>query len=71
MTAAGSAAGSGVVLGIVGVLLAQQFAYLELDSIPMTIEWLVVAAVVGGVVCGIVGWGLGRRHLRAAREAAP
>ena len=62
MSAASYAAESGVVLGIAFVLLAQQFGYLALDHLVIGIEYLVIGGVVGGVLFGLVGWGLGRRY---------
>ncbi len=70
MSAAGSAAASGVILGLAGVLLAQQFAFLALSTVISTLEYLVVAALVGGVVCGAIGWTLGRGRSRD-KAAAP
>ncbi len=64
MSTAGSAAGSGVILGLAGVLLAQQFAFLALSTVVSTIEYLVVGALVGGVACGAIGWTLGRHPSR-------
>ena len=63
ISAAGRGLGCGVVLGIVAVLLAQQFAYLNLSVLVPAVEDLVIAAVIGGVLGGLIGWGLGRRYL--------
>jgi ABC-type Fe3+-siderophore transport system permease subunit len=62
VSATSSAAGAGVVLGIVFVLLAQQFGYLALNAIVTSLEYLIIAAVIGGVIFGVIGWGLGRRY---------
>ncbi|MGI0129522.1 MAG: hypothetical protein ACREDE_03045 [Thermoplasmata archaeon] len=65
MSATSSAAGAGVVLGIVFVLLAQQFAYLALSSLVTAIEYLIISAVIGGVIFALIGWALGRRYERS------
>jgi hypothetical protein len=62
VSATGQGAGCGVVLGIVFVLLAQQFGYLSLSSLFPAIEDIVIGAVVGGVIFALIGWGLGRRY---------
>ncbi|MGI0071225.1 MAG: hypothetical protein ACRECT_04040 [Thermoplasmata archaeon] len=64
MSATSQGAGCGVVLGIVFILLAQQFAYLNLSQIVPAIEYLVVGAVIGGVLFALIGWSLGRRYER-------
>jgi len=64
MSAASYAAESGVVLGIVFVLLAQQFGYLALASLTTGILDIVIGAVIGGVLFGLIGWALGHRYLR-------
>lgn len=64
MSATGSGAGCGVVLGIVLVLLAQQFGILSLSALATGIEYLVIGAIVGGVLGAVIGWGLGKRYLR-------
>lgn len=63
MSAASSGAGCGVVLGIVFVLLAQQFAYLNLSVLVPAVEDIVIAGVIGGILGGLIGWALGRRYL--------
>ncbi len=68
MSATSSGAACGVVLGIVFVLLAQQFGYLNLSGLVPAIEYLVIGAVIGGVFGALIGWGLGKRYL--ARHAA-
>jgi NhaP-type Na+/H+ or K+/H+ antiporter len=64
MSAGTHGAGCGVVLGLVAVLLAQQFAYLSLSSLDPALEDLVLGAIVGGILGGLIGWALGRRYLR-------
>ena len=63
MSATGQGAGSGVVLGIVFVLLAQQLGYLSLSSLVPAIIDLVIGAVIGGVIFALIGWALGRSYL--------
>jgi hypothetical protein len=63
MSATGSGAACGVVLGLVLVLLAQQLGFLGLSDLVRAIEYLVIAAVIGGIVCAIFGWAMGRRYL--------
>jgi hypothetical protein len=63
MSATSQGAGSGVVLGIVFVLLAQQLAYISLSDLLPAIEYIVIGAVVGGVLFALIGWALGRRYL--------
>ncbi len=62
MSAASRAAGSGVVLGVIAVLLAQQFGYIPLSELGKTIEYLVVGAIGGGILFGLIGWILGKRY---------
>ncbi len=68
MSATTSGVAAGIVLGIVGVLLAQQLGFLGLSDLVRAIEYLVVAAIVGGILFGVIGWALGRRYL--ARHAS-
>lgn len=63
MSSTGSGAGCGVVLGIVLVLLAQQFGLLSLSALVPAIEFLVIAGVVGGILGAGIGYALGRRYL--------
>ncbi len=63
MSATGSGAGCGVVLGLVLVLLAAQWSLITLSQLVPTIEYLVVAAVIGGLIGALIGWALGRRYL--------
>lgn len=63
MSATGSGAAAGVVLGLCLVLLAQQLGYLGLSDLVRGIEYLVVGAVIGGILFAIIGWALGRRYL--------
>lgn len=64
MSAASSGAGAGVVLGIVFVLLAQQFTLLAMSTLLAALEYLIIGGVIGGVIFGLIGWALGRRYER-------
>ncbi len=64
MGAGSSAAGSGVIVGICIVLLAQQLGILDLSSVLTGLIYLIVFAVVFGIFFGIIGSALGRRYLR-------
>jgi len=61
VSASSNAAGSGAVLGIVLVFLAQQFGYLPLTGIVTSAIYFVVAAIVGGVVFWLAARAAGRR----------
>ena len=61
MSLATTTAASGVVLGLVGVLLAQQLGALPLSELGPTVLWCVVAMGLGGIVLGEVGALLERR----------
>jgi len=55
--------GCGVVLGIVIVIFLQQVAYLDLSDLVPALEYLVIGAVVGGLLGAGIGWLLGRSYL--------
>jgi hypothetical protein len=63
VSATSSGAGCGVVLGIVFVLLGQQFGLLALSALLPAIEYIIIGAIIGGVVGALIGWGLGKRYL--------
>ncbi len=63
MSAASHGAACGVVLGIVVVIFLQQTSYLSLSDLTPAIEDLAIGAVVGGILCGLIGWLLGRSYL--------
>jgi len=63
VSATGSGAAAGVVLGICSVLLAQQLGLLGLSVLLTAILYLVIAGVIGGVIFAGLGWALGRRYL--------
>lgn len=68
MSAASSAAASGVVLGIVLVFLLQQFGFLELSGIVLSLLYFVIAAVVGGAIFGGAAKAAGRGTKPAPRS---
>jgi len=68
MSAASHGAGCGVVLGIVFVVLFQQFGYLNLSDLLPSFEYIIIGAVVGGILGALIGWVLGRSYL--ARHSA-
>lgn len=61
MSLAASAAGSGAVLGLVAVLLAQQLGALPLSEPLPSAVWLGCAMALGAVVLGEVGALVDRR----------
>jgi len=73
MSAASHAAGCGVVLGIVLVIFFQQVGSLDLSDLVPALEWLILGAVIGGVLGAGIGWALGRNYLsrQAVLEATP
>ena len=71
MSAASQGAASGVVVGIVVVLLGQQFGYYSLSELLPAVEYLLVGAVVGAILFGLIGWGLGHLYRRRHPEPAP
>ncbi len=60
---------SGIVFGIVAVVLGQQFGYYSLSDLTSAILYLVIGVVVGAVIFGLVGMALGRRYLRTHGSA--
>lgn len=63
MSALGSGAACGVVLGICFVLLGQQFGYLSLSALIPAIEYILIGGVIAGIVGALIGWGLGKRYV--------
>lgn len=61
MSVTATTAGSGIVLGAVGVLLAQQLGALALGTAWAAGLWIGLGAAVGGVVFGTIGWLATRR----------
>lgn len=68
MSSLGHGIGCGVVFGIVVVLLGQQFGLFELSSLWGSLTDLLLGALVGGLLFGVIGYQLGRR---AAARSAP
>jgi ABC-type Fe3+ transport system permease subunit len=54
----------GIVIGICFILLAQQFAYLDLSNLATSLIYLVIAMIIGAVIFGAIGLALGRAYLR-------
>jgi hypothetical protein len=61
MSAATSAGGSGAVLGLVTVLLAQQLGFVPLSDFGTSALLLGAAAGLGGVLAGAAAWFAHRR----------
>ena len=55
---------SGIVFGIVAVLLGQQFGLYSLSDLSDALLFLVVGIVISAVIFGLIGMTLGRRYLR-------
>jgi hypothetical protein len=53
---------TGIILGLVFVLLAQEFGFLSLSGLVAAVEYLLIGAIVGGAVFAVIGWLLGRRY---------
>jgi hypothetical protein len=68
--AAFHASGSGVILGVVAVVLAQQLGYLSLSALVPALEYMVIGGVVGAILGGAIGWGLGKLYVARHRPAA-
>jgi ABC-type Fe3+-siderophore transport system permease subunit len=69
VSATSAGAGCGVVLGIVFVLLAQQFSMLSLSALIPSIEYILIGAIIAGLVGAVIGYALGRRY--ASRHPPP
>ena len=63
MSSTTSGFASGVILGLVVAVLAQQFGFISLSGVVSAVQNLAIGAVVGAVVGGLIGWLLGRRYL--------
>lgn len=61
MSGTTSGMASGLVIGLAGVLLAQQLGVLELSVLVHAIEYLLAGALIGAVLFGLVGRSLARR----------
>ena len=71
MSAGGSAAGSGLVVGLCLVFLGQQFGFLDLSNLVTGLIYLIAFAVVFAVVFGLLGVWLGARYLRKHASLTP
>lgn len=69
MSPGGQAAVSGIVLGVVLVLLLQQFGPLSLSSLSMGLLALIIGGVIGGLAGGAIGARLGRTRSSKAPPA--
>jgi hypothetical protein len=64
VSATTSGAGCGIVLGVVVVLLAQQFGFLTLSALVPALEYLIIGAVVAGILGALYGLQAGRKYRR-------
>ena len=64
MSAAGAGATSGVLFGLIAVLLAQQLGFTDLGTLSGGLTLLVGAAVGFGILFALVGRAIGRRYAR-------
>jgi multisubunit Na+/H+ antiporter MnhB subunit len=71
VSATSSGLSCGIVLGIVVVLLLQQFGYLDLTSLSNALVDLIIAMVIGAVLGALIGWVLGRHYLKKHPDEAP
>ncbi len=67
MAGGASGAASGAVLGLVGVILAQQFGYIQLTDFQSSLILLLIVMIPLGVVFGLVGRVLRGRAIKRAR----
>ena len=63
--------GCGIVLGLCLVLLGQQLGFFDLSELTGAIEFLIIGAIVLGILGALVGWGLGRKYSRPASASPP
>ena len=71
MSAGGSAAGSGLVVGLCLAFLGQQFGFFDLSSLVTGLIYLIAFAVVFAVVFGLLGMWIGARYLRKHTSLTP
>ncbi len=69
MGAISRAGASGLILGLVVIFLGQQFGFVDLTNFVGSIEQLLIAAAIGGIVFGLLGIWLGRRARRKISTA--
>ncbi|HEV2519507.1 MAG TPA: hypothetical protein VGX00_02640 [Thermoplasmata archaeon] len=62
---------SGVILGVVLVLLGQQFGLFDMSELSNALIYLIVGAVAFGVLGGLVGARLGRRNIARVPPKTP
>ena len=62
---------SGIVFGIVAVVLGQQFGFYSLSDLVTAVEYLVIGIVIAAVVFGLIGMALGRRYVRTHPVGPP
>lgn len=71
MSAASRSASSGVVIGIAVVILGQQLSLVDFTQTVGALLEILIGAVVGGVIFGLLGLWIGARaRRRQDREAA-
>jgi hypothetical protein len=68
VSASGAGATSGVLFGLVAVLLAQQLGFADLSALSGGLTLLVGASVGFGLLFALAGWALGRRYARRHPE---
>jgi hypothetical protein len=61
VSAATHGAACGVVIGVAMILLLQQLSLLDLSALVPSLIDLLVGALLGAVVFGLMGWAIGRR----------
>ena len=66
MAGGGSGAASGAILGIVAVILLQQFGYLDLSNAITGLVILIITILVLAIIFGILGRALKGRAIRKA-----
>ncbi len=74
MSATSHGTSCGVVLGIVIVIFLQQISYIDLSDFLPAIEYLLIGAIVGGLIGAGIGYALGRSYLArhaVAKASAP
>jgi hypothetical protein len=69
VSAASSAAGDGVVFGLVVAFLGQEFGVINQGPLLYGLGTIIGAALVFGIVFGVIGAVLGRRYLRTHAPA--
>ena len=70
MSASGAGATSGVLFGLIAVLLAQQLGFADLGTLSGGLTLLAGAAVGFGLLFAVAGRAIGRRYARRHPEGA-